>query len=134
MWKRVLGAAMVAPLVIGWASPAIADPSKGLATTFICENGETYAGIFRGGAQWNVYLDTESGGVIVPTAYEFHGQLKDAAGNVLFETHQPFDEKGDSAGRQPNETVCSFEFANVRDDGLTFFAWGTGTFFITPGS
>jgi hypothetical protein len=134
MWKRILAAAVVAALPIGLASPAIADPSKGLPITFVCDNGETYAGIFQGGAQWNVSLDTGSGAVIVPTASDFHGQLKDSEGNVLFETHQALDEKGDSAGRQPNQTVCSFAFTNVRDDGLTFFAWGTGTFFITPGS
>lgn len=133
-WRRLAGMAalgLIATLCA--AGPAVADPTnKGLPVAISCDNGETYAAVFRGGADWNVFLDTGSTSVFVPTLQQFNGTLTDPAGNVLFERHDRVIEKGNSDGRQGTPLHCTFQFQNLRDDGNTFTAWGDISGYLTP--
>jgi hypothetical protein len=59
--------------------------------------------------------DTGSNAVLVPTGHDFHAVLTDADGSVLDEVHEPHTEKGNSAGHQANESICTLDYSIAFD-------------------
>ena len=90
------------------AGPAVADPTnQGLPVTLSCDNGETYAAVFRGGADWNVFLDTGSSAVFVPTLQQFNGTLTDPAGTLSSRRATPTADRERRSTAHSSSRTCA---------------------------
>ena len=117
-----------------------ADRAKGQVVPLICDNGQTYAGVVNGDAEFTAIHDLDSTATIVPVALgPFTGTVTNLTGEVVHSFTSPGSFKGRSAEGLSNPVVCSFTFTDVNDGsqpefpvGYVFTGSGTIVVRITP--
>lgn len=107
-----LSAGLAVPVMAG--STALADPHAEDGTFALTCGGTTYQVVTAGNGIFTPAHDADSNLVFIAHAFTvFHGELRDAAGNLVDSFDEPAETQG--KGKQKNDVSCTYSFHVVSD-------------------
>jgi hypothetical protein len=133
-FRKPAGVLLAMMTVLGLtATPAVADPQKGLVIEQVCDNGNTYSVIQQAGQDWNALLDTDGTSAFHLTWSTINYVLTAPDGTVT--VYGPFESaKGGSDRDQKDLLNCSYSFEFDGSDGIHRLVFGLSRGWLTPSS